>query len=82
MYEIRRQFAPYIGVGWGKKFGNTQIWRELPVSGPPISKSSPACASVLSSVEKGPEQSLSLNGRLNPPSVTWRRRVERTAARR
>ncbi|CAG9166456.1 copper resistance protein B [Cupriavidus pinatubonensis] len=22
-YEIRRQFAPYIGVVWGKKLGNT-----------------------------------------------------------
>lgn len=22
-YEIRREFAPYIGIDWGKKFGNT-----------------------------------------------------------
>jgi len=23
-YELKREFAPYIGVTWGKTFGNTQ----------------------------------------------------------
>ena len=23
-YEIRREFAPYIGLNWSKKFGNTE----------------------------------------------------------
>ncbi len=23
-YEIRREFAPYIGVEWSKNFGNTE----------------------------------------------------------
>jgi copper resistance protein B len=22
-YEIRREFAPYVGVGWFRRFGNT-----------------------------------------------------------
>ncbi|WP_407935954.1 copper resistance protein B [Cupriavidus necator] len=76
-YEIRRQFAFYIGVGWGKKLGNTQIWRELPVGERTTDKQ--IVAGVRVSVEKGPEQSP--NRQLNPPSVTWRRRVERTSAR-
>ncbi|PHS71087.1 MAG: copper resistance protein CopB [Methylophaga sp.] len=25
-YEITREFAPYIGVEWGKQFGNTADW--------------------------------------------------------
>jgi copper resistance protein B len=27
-YEIRREFAPYIGVDWNKKFGNTAVGAE------------------------------------------------------
>jgi len=28
-YEIRREFAPYIGVNWTKKFGNTADFAEV-----------------------------------------------------
>lgn len=28
-YEIRREFAPYIGVNWQKKYGNTADFSEL-----------------------------------------------------
>ncbi len=28
-YEIRREFAPYIGVNWSKKFGNTADFSRL-----------------------------------------------------
>ncbi len=28
-YEIRREFAPYIGVNWFKKFGNTADFSRL-----------------------------------------------------
>jgi copper resistance protein B len=28
-YEIRRQFAPYIGVTWSRKFGNTARFTEM-----------------------------------------------------
>ncbi len=27
-YEIRREFAPYIGINWEKKFGNTADFAE------------------------------------------------------
>nr|WP_250636686.1 MULTISPECIES: copper resistance protein B [Cupriavidus] len=44
-YEIRRQFAPDLGVVWGKKLGNTADFALAPGSGPPTSKSLPAGAS-------------------------------------
>jgi len=28
-YEIRREFAPYIGFEWSKNFGNTDAFRPL-----------------------------------------------------
>ena len=28
-YEIRRQFAPYIGVNWSKLFGNTADFAKI-----------------------------------------------------
>jgi len=28
-YEVRREFAPYIGINWSKKYGNTADYSRL-----------------------------------------------------
>jgi copper resistance protein B len=28
-YEFKREFAPYVGVEWGKNFGNTSDYAQL-----------------------------------------------------